>query len=406
MKVNNLKNLYDFYKQNVKDDIEYFKDREAIPFHFEYLGSLQRVLTLEQIIEDRNELFRLLESIHPLFLIEPPSEYLLGKAEYISTTNEPMNIDWFERATNHFLTSLNDKHTCLFFMRDDEYLQYVFHYYDGKLFYENECSPVKKIADINVTRIIQEIKYNFPCENKWMLKSNILLFAKSRRILQYCGIVSDNPEIELENGIKISCQWNEIIEKNSMTNMIKVKEDHCYIRFAQCECTNEWNDIIEILKSEIANGTRDIVVDIRGNGGGNNLACMNLLNAMGMEIKRFGVLMRFSKEAADQRGYVQETGFIADPIQGNFIENPNINLEIWLDENVFSSANMLAVWVKDGKLGKLRGVPSMNRPSHFGDAIQFQLPNSLAYGFISHKAFWRMDESLMFDDELIIDDSL
>lgn len=61
------------------------------------------------------------------------------------------------------------------------------------------------------------------------------------------------------------------------------------------------------------------------------------------------------------------------------------------NEFSFSSANMLAVWVQDGKLGTVIGYPSANSPSSYGDVLSFRLNNSGVEGQVSYKRWLRPD---------------
>ena len=66
-------------------------------------------------------------------------------------------------------------------------------------------------------------------------------------------------------------------------------------------------------------------------------------------------------------------------------KNDDLSLHVLTNENTFSSAQMLAVWVSDGDLGTLVGRPSANSPSSYGDVVRFQLKNSKILGQVSHK---------------------
>ena len=54
---------------------------------------------------------------------------------------------------------------------------------------------------------------------------------------------------------------------------------------------------------------------------------------------------------------------------------------------------MLAVYVRDGKLGTLIGRPSSNMPNHYGDILTVDLNNSGTYCTVSHKQWLRPDQS-------------
>lgn len=73
--------------------------------------------------------------------------------------------------------------------------------------------------------------------------------------------------------------------------------------------------------------------------------------------------------------------------------NEDVQLIVLSDHITFSSATMLCVWVRDGKLGKIVGEPSTNKPNSYGDILMFQLENSGLVMSVSYKKFTRPDSS-------------
>lgn len=49
--------------------------------------------------------------------------------------------------------------------------------------------------------------------------------------------------------------------------------------------------------------------------------------------------------------------------------------------------------MRDGKLGKIVGEPSTNKPNSYGDILMFQLENSGLVMSVSYKKFTRPDSS-------------
>lgn len=144
-------------------------------------------------------------------------------------------------------------------------------------------------------------------------------------------------------------------------------------------------------------------MDVRDNPGGNSNACLKILNALNMRPGEYGSIIRFSKPASEQCGYLRKSGEITFKPINNAKQNKNIELIVVENENTFSSATMLAVWVQDGHLGKIIGQPSGNSPSSYGDVIQFQLNNSKLFGIVSYKQWIRPDIDKTNQKELIPD---
>ena len=71
--------------------------------------------------------------------------------------------------------------------------------------------------------------------------------------------------------------------------------------------------------------------------------------------------------------------------------NESIDLVVLTNERTFSSATMLAVYVKDGGLGTIIGTPSVNAPSSYGDILYYKMPKTGLEVTISYKKFLRPD---------------
>lgn len=80
-----------------------------------------------------------------------------------------------------------------------------------------------------------------------------------------------------------------------------------------------------------------------------------------------------------------------DPDKTTAKRNEKIKLVVLTDEGTFSSATMMAVFVKDGCLGTIIGRPSKNSASNYGDILPYQLPDSGIIVGISYKRFLRPD---------------
>ena len=116
-----------------------------------------------------------------------------------------------------------------------------------------------------------------------------------------------------------------------------------------------------------------------------------------MEPPHYGAYVRYSPLAKGTYPdkYAQDSGgdrYAPQPEAAK--ANPNVQLVVLTDENTFSSANMMAVYVRDGKLGTLIGRPSSNMPNHYGDILTFTLEHTRTYCTVSHKQWLRPDQSV------------
>ena len=82
------------------------------------------------------------------------------------------------------------------------------------------------------------------------------------------------------------------------------------------------------------------------------------------------VLSDFPKKRKNRGGVPIDHGIIET--KGSTLmakANEDVQLIVLSDHITFSSATMLCVWVRDGKLGKIVGEPSTNKPNSYGDIL-------------------------------------
>ena len=66
-------------------------------------------------------------------------------------------------------------------------------------------------------------------------------------------------------------------------------EDVFVINFVECVDDDNLKSIAKELESAVKNGCGKVLMDVRGNGGGNSNACKRLLTAMGMEAPEYDI---------------------------------------------------------------------------------------------------------------------
>ena len=172
---------------------------------------------------------------------------------------------------------------------------------------------------------------------------------------------------------------------------------------------NSFEDIKE-------NGIKDLIIDMRKNGGGNSSLGDSLLNYLTdkpynqLSKMRLKVSIRFKEMVMESVSKVKEldpesqkfldqiksaeTGCTLDfaaepkkPIDNGFRFNGNIY--VLIGYQTYSSAILFASAIKDYKLAELIGEETGAPASHFGDILQIQLPNTGLSANISHKYFVR-----------------
>lgn len=359
-------------------------------------------LTKQQVEEDTKQLIEMIERTHPIFLEEVPEGYEKAKEELLKATQRDMTVGDLELLLCKYLTSLQDGHTILW-LEEEAKLNIEWKYKEGKLILLDEQNKftdkiITEVNSIPIENIIEMIRNIFPAENEIADCKNIERYARDRLILTKAGVdCSQNIVLTVMQGSKQGLQqavfMPATVDQKTATEISSkiINTNTFYVKFATCEVNAALEEVVVQLKEAISKGTQNVIIDVRDNGGGDSTACLKLVEAMGMKPGNFGAVIRFSPLAQERYGYIRKNGFITVHRSNTVEKNDKVHLYILTNENTFSSAQWLATWVKDGRLGTLVGSPSSNMPSSFGDVLNYQLNHSKLVGGVSYKKFTRPD---------------
>ena len=364
------------------------------------------LLTAQQVQEDCEQCIRMVEETHPYFLLEDDlTAYEAAKARYLAAASGEMTVGDLEAATAEFLCFFGDGHTGVR-LAETEVLNLPQKYMDGKtwLCQEGEATDVwvEIIGGVPVETIYQTIDRLVPAENQMAQTKNREMRIVRRGILQRAGveIADDQTLVRFSDGTEAAYAF-EVPEtataqttSNGQVNRWYMDGDVFVVDFNACNDDEELKTIAAELKKAVEADCRKVIIDVRGNGGGNSNACTRLLNAMGMDAPQYDMLVRYSLLARQQRGYLRTNGqFHFRGSNAPVKRNEQVKLAVLCDRDTFSSATMMCVYVRDGGHGVLIGEPSSNMPSAYGDILSFSLNHSHVNGIISHKQFIRPDEN-------------
>lgn len=364
---------------------------------------LHELLTKEEVKEDIESIIEIVESTHPIFLEEVPEKYYKMKEELLSTSNNAMTVGELQNKISRYLSSINDGHTSLRW-EEEMFLDVNWIYKDGKLILlDKDSKPtnktVTKIGNVDIDLIIKTIQDIFPAENYMAEAKNIAKFSKGKLILENTGVEpSKNITLTLENMGKEETIQVEFTSEDKYKKLDysiyseKIDNNNtAYIRLGICEVNPDLEKVVEDIGNYLNEGITNFIIDVSDNPGGNSMACSMILETLKIKPGSYGAVVRFSPLAQEQRGYLRRKGHITHKGSMEAEKNDDISLHVLTNENTFSSAQMLAVWVSDGDLGTLVGRPSANSPSSYGDVVRFQLKNSKILGQVSHKKWTRPD---------------
>ena len=213
----------------------------------------------------------------------------------------------------------------------------------------------------------------------------------------------------------------------------------CYLQFNMCydslnypQPGQRFDDFIEGMMAEIeTKSIHTLAVDVRNNGGGNSGLCDLLLSYltkydemknMGCKVRMSELLLKYQPNLADVElndGTKPNFGDVFDYWE---IKRDNKEIEasahrinhdpdkifkgnvIFISgRSTFSSAGLLLTLARDNNVGTIIGETSGHRPSHYGDVLRFNLPNTDTKATVSCRHITRPNESLNNEIELVPD---
>ena len=366
--------------------------------------SMDKKLSSEQVRSDREKVIKSVENVHPFFLLQDVmNAYQQEKEKYIQSTSGEMTVGEFALATGDYLSFFEDGHTKISW-NENAYLKIPWDFHDGKLYLRKDGTRsdiyAVSVGGQHISHILEQVEKLCPVENEMTKQTKFADYAAGRNLLLSAGVIFSNEKVLIMFSDGVERRFSFHVQPRQSTGTKKEGVNTCFIDdnifvidFNSCIDDEELHTLAEKLAKAVESGISKVIIDVRGNGGGNSAACKRLLEAMGMESPEYGGILRFSEEAANQNGYLRKEGSIKTKGTFEGKSNPNIDLVVLCDKYTYSSANMLLVWVRDGGLGTIIGEPSSGVPSHYGDIIYFVLDNSKLYGSISHKMFIRPDET-------------
>lgn len=379
---------------------------EPLPFKMSDLRQEETKLSEKEVEEDIEYLIKIIEDTHPIFLEEVPEEYYKSKQELICLTNKSksMTVGNLEYYISKYLSSIKDGHTKVEWS-NQKILNINFNYINGKLYLLDEESNITnkfitKIGNLKIDNIINKLLSTFPSENYWGEVANIENYIGDKLFLENIGINCNEKvlitymEEKEEKNIRVDFKYRAIYNNIIYSKIIEEsKEKIAYIRLGICQQGTQFDTVLDDVERYKEIGIENYIIDITGNTGGQQVVSEKLLEALGLKIGNYGTIIRFSQLSQERKGYLRKNGYSKYDGNNNSYNKDNINLYVLTDEFTFSAAQLLAVIVKDGNLGKIVGRPSGNNTLIYGDVEPIQLPNSRIIIYISTGKWLRPDKS-------------
>ena len=372
---------------------------------FEQSEKLDTILTGMQAAEDLEFIVSHLQERHPACISDLPAAvrkaYEREYAELFESTEVTVLSLW--QSASRVLACLGDAHTTVrAYYKDSKFLPLLFSWKGQRLIcsggeYDNYV--VNKIGDVAVAQLYERFQEQFSYElDAWARHA----FASRINRSDYLAFVGIDIGREVEISLKRQDDGSLVnkafaLQENEIAMPVETETFYDYsvdgasgigiFTLRQCIYDKTYKTALKDFFISVQDeGVHSVIVDLRGNPGGNSLVANEFLRYLpvesyqvGSSAVRFGPVI-WENQPGRQKNQQAEYVFSGD-------------VYVLTSTDSFSAAMDFATLLSDNGLCTVVGEIPGNMPSSYGDVLYFQTPNALLAFTVSYKYFMRPDES-------------
>ena len=372
---------------------------------FEQSEKLDTILTGMQAAEDLEFIVSHLQERHPACISDLPAAvrkaYEREYAELFESTEVTVLSLW--QSASRVLACLGDAHTTVrAYYKDSKFLPLLFSWKGQRLIcsggeYDNYV--VNKIGDVAVAQLYERFQEQFSYElDAWARHA----FASRINRSDYLAFVGIDIGREVEISLKRQDDGSLVnkafaLQENEIAMPVETETFYDYsvdgasgigiFTLRQCIYDKTYKTALKDFFISVQDeGVHSVIVDLRGNPGGNSLVANEFLRYLpvesyqvGRSTVRFGPVI-WENQPGRQKNQQAEYVFSGD-------------VYVLTSTDSFSAAMDFATLLSDNGLCTVVGEIPGNMPSSYGDVLYFQTPNALLAFTVSYKYFMRPDES-------------
>lgn len=367
----------------------------------EYSKELDEMLSVEEALEDLEYMMERFRNHHPAWLEEGNAGVAAVEAQYaaevaaIETMQGEISVLALYQAASRIAAKMHDGHTYPYWNGEE-----VLYLHDFTQI--NEYGVPITIDGVPLAEVLEAYKQvtayelDFYVENQF--ESQVIV---NEYALRLCGVdTSDGVTMTFENGAE-SVEYHydfvpiaevkgyEYSEEEKPWVFYEIDEENSVGIFTLTTCVNneEYQNVLENFFTEVfAENIENVVVDLRYNGGGNSGVANEFITYLDVEeYQGWDSGVRFGWYLLENRDIVHKNKQKKQVFDGQVYVLTNIK--------TYSAAMDFAMLIGDNDLGIIVGEPSGNLPDSYGDILSFQMPNSKLMLCVSHKRWYRIDQS-------------
>ena len=367
--------------------------------------SLDEVFTREKALNDLQFVYRCVTERHPAWLDGNQSvvtafeqQYELEK-EFLTSKEKYTTLEVWQACAR--LTSImGDGHTGVYYITENpKFIEDVTQM--------NQYGLPIRIDGITLEEIEKTfLSLYFYEREEFALREFYSSFINIDYWLAACGVdisdgvifTFDTPEGEKDftyqfvtfdqmKGLPNYEDENTIEENKWVFYTIDPEKDTAVFTLNTCTYNEEYRITVDAFWKEVLDtGIHNVIVDLRGNGGGSSTVGDYFLSYLNVEtIRGWDYATRLGWFLYKEDDYVIKCHNRDRSFEGD--------LYVLTDIYTYSSAMDFAMLVSDNQLGTLIGEASGNMPDGYGELLRFQTPNAKLGVCVSCKRWWRVDQS-------------
>ncbi len=358
---------------------------------------LHQTITKQQAEQDLDYLMNRIRERHPAWLDGSDDLVFRVTEQYqteLANLNESETVLSLWQAAARICAVLEDGHTNVWINPADERL------YINDFTQLGQYGTPAKINHTDTDELYRVFLTQFPYETEAYARSIFKKLILRRQYLEFFGVDTaegvtftfDTPEGPAEY-LYTFVAAPEIIGGNVsgtgewVSYTIDTANDTGVFTLTECNPNEEYlSTLDEFFGKVFENGLSNVIVDLRGNGGGNSRVANEFLRYVDVDSYRaWDSAVRFGPILIHNKDIVKKNDRKETVFDGN--------LYVLTDLHSYSSAMDFAMLVGDNDIGVLVGEASGNMPSSYGDVLSFQTPQAGLCVGISYKKWFRIDQS-------------
>ncbi len=365
--------------------------------NFRPTQNLSETLTKKQAEQDLAYLIKHIKNRHPAWVDGSYEKTQAVMAQYHTERDalrDENTVLALWQAAGRIAARLGDGHTNVWTKTEGENLTI------NDLTQITEYGTPVAVNGVDIATLYEVFLTQFPYEVEGYAKSSFERLLVRQQYLAFCGAdTSDGVTFTFDTGSGLTDYHYTFVPASQATATetpqsdewvyytIDKEQDAAVFTLTECVCNDEYLNTLDAFFNEVhENGITNVIVDLRGNGGGNSWVANEFLRYIDTDsYNSWDCDVRIGWYVAKNRNITYENNRHSRVFDGS--------LYVLTDLHSYSAAMDFAMLVADNDLGTLVGEASGNLPSSYGDCLYFQTPNAGLCVGVSYKKWYRVDKS-------------